>query len=364
MESINLLVLLNKVKTVHTLNFAESAFGSVDFLDIISNDEMFIQKIDLGVMYIKHQTLDQIKVIDGIGRLLSLSLLLHAICECYKKTSQKNDKAIENIRTKYLLDGESTKLRFSPDVQKIYDKIIFGERMSGKEKSSPLFQILHSYWLKIKENKLQAAKIFESLSKLFVSVFDVENLNDRDLYYSLNKHNRRLNQRLLIDNFMEESGVLTNWNLFKKILKNNKINFEDFFRDFFITKFNYGKYDSDNLYDILTNYYKTMTHYIKKDEFINKMKHSAELYSNLININFENEKIKRLMIKIKMHNGDDTYAYLLNIYEDYTANLISETTFLEILSTIDEYLVNRLKTPNNVGFNELITYLNTFIVCK
>ena len=47
MESINLLVLLNKVKTVHTLNFAESAFGSVDFLDIISNDEMFIQKIDL-----------------------------------------------------------------------------------------------------------------------------------------------------------------------------------------------------------------------------------------------------------------------------------------------------------------------------
>ena len=151
METINLLVLLNKVRSIHTLNYAETPFGSVDFLDIISNDEMFIQKLDLGVMYIKQQTLDQIKVIDGVGRLLSLSLLLHAVCECYKKTSQKNDRAIENIRTKYLLYGNNTKLRFSPEFQKIYDKIIFGERMSGREKATPLFQILHNYWLKIKE---------------------------------------------------------------------------------------------------------------------------------------------------------------------------------------------------------------------
>ena len=31
---------------------------------------------------------------------------------------------------------------------------------------------------------------------------------------------------------------------------------------------------------------------------------------------------------------------------------------------IDEYLKNRLKTPNTVTFNELIEYLNAFITCK
>ena len=65
-----------------------------------------------------------------------------------------------------------------------------------------------------------------------------------------------------------------------------------------------------------------------------------------------------------MHNGEDTYAYLLNIYEDYKENNLSESTFLEILFTIDDYLKNRVKTPNNVGFNELIQYLNAFITCK
>ena len=364
MEIINLLVLLNSVKSIHTLSYAESTFGTIDYLNIISKDEMFIKKIDLGVMFIKQQNLEQFKVIDGFGRLLSLSLLLHAVCECYKKTSQKNDKAIENIRTKYLLNGNTTKLKFSPENQKIYDKIIFGERLSGREKETPMFQILHNFWLKIKEEKLQAAKIFESLSKIYVSLVDVENFNERDLYYSLNKNNRLLNQKLLIENFITEVGVTNSWSTFKKVLKNNKISSGDFFKDFFITKLNSREYNPDNLYEIFINYYNTMIQYIPKDEFIDKIKHIAELYSDIININFDNENIKRLMIKIKMHNGDDTYAYLLNIYEDYSANLISETTFLEILSTIDEYLVNRLKTPNNVDFNELITYLNTFIVCK
>ena len=65
-----------------------------------------------------------------------------------------------------------------------------------------------------------------------------------------------------------------------------------------------------------------------------------------------------------MHNGEDTYAYILSIYEDYVDNIISKATLLEILTTVDEYLKNRIKTPNNVGFNELIKYLNTFITCK
>ena len=44
-----------------------------------------------------------------------------------------------------------------------------------------------------------------------------------------------------------------------------------------------------------------------------------------------------------MHGGEDTYAYILNIYEDYEDNNISEATFLEILLTIDEYLKKRKK---------------------
>ena len=97
---------------------------------------------------------------------------------------------------------------------------------------------------------------------------------------------------------------------------------------------------------------------------INKIKRSAVLYSNILNVNINNESLKQALIKIKMHRGEDTYAYILNIFEDYIDNNISEATFLEILQTIEEYLRNRIKTPNTVTFNELIEYLNAFITCK
>lgn len=65
-----------------------------------------------------------------------------------------------------------------------------------------------------------------------------------------------------------------------------------------------------------------------------------------------------------MHSGEDTYAYILNVYEDFVENNLSEATFLEILNTIDEYLKNRLDSGKNIEFNELIQYLNAFITCK
>ena len=103
---------------------------------------------------------------------------------------------------------------------------------------------------------------------------------------------------------------------------------------------------------------------IVTDTLINKIRHTAILYHNILNVNIINDDIKQILIKIKMHNGEDTYAYILSIYEDYVDNIISKATLLEILTTVDEYLKNRIKTPNNVGFNELIKYLNTFITCK
>ena len=71
-----------------------------------------------------------------------------------RKDYNENDKAIKTIRSKYLITGTSTKLRLPSDLQSVYDKILFGERLSGKEKESSLFKLLHFYWTKIKEENL------------------------------------------------------------------------------------------------------------------------------------------------------------------------------------------------------------------
>lgn len=364
METLNLLEFLNSARELYTLEYASCNRKLVNFLDLMTEDEQFTQKIDLGIVYLKPKNIGHYVVVDGLSRILSLSLLLHAVCECYKKTTPQNEKAIKTIRSKYLLDSAKTKLRLPEDAQIIYDKIIFGERLSGKEKESHMFKLLHNFWSQIKEEKLQAANIFKMLKKIYINIVNANKVSSRDLYYSLNKDNRNLDQLALIENYLKNIGINSEWEVIKNIYDNRKSDIKLFFKDFFITKFNFKEYSELRLYELFVNYFETMLQYMPEDVLIAKLKRSAKVYNDILNVNIKNEDIKKALIQIKIHNGEDTYAYLLNIYEDYLDNNLSEATLLEILSTIDEYLKKRVKTPNNVSFNDLIAYLNAFITCK
>lgn len=363
MERVNLLQFLNMSKTLQSPSYATSDIGLINFLDKMEEDDQFIKNIDLGIMFYQRKDLENYIIVDGFNRVLSLSLLLHAICECYKKTSPKNENAIKVIRSKYLLNGEQTKLKLDENNQKIYDKIIFGERLSGKEKESIVFKLLHNLWTEIKTKELQAANIFNTLSKITVNIVEIENVSSRDIYYSLNKNQKELDQLLLIKSFIKEKNVLNEWETFLNSF-NNKYDIKRFFKDFFITKFNFKEYQEQKLYEIFLNYFETMEDFQNSKIVMEKIIRSAKLYIDILNVNLPVEKLNHALIQIKMHKGEDTFAYLLNIYEDFIDGNISEATFYEILLTIDEYLGNRQNTPNNVGFNELIQYLNAFITCK
>ena len=362
MEVVNLLEFLNSSKDLYALEYAKCGAELVNFLDLMTEDEQFTRNIGLGMMFVSQKSMDQYLIVDGLDRIISLSLLLHAVCECYKKTSEKNDKAIRTIRNKYLIDGSKPKLHLAPKQQEIYNKIIYGERLSGKEKENPMFVLLHNFWTQIKEEQLKAANIFRMLQKVTVFLADTEGVNIRDFYYTLNKNSSDLDLLLLVEDYLRNMGVEEYWD--KKIFNNNLSDLDLFFRDFFITKFSFKEYKRERLYEIFVNYFETMLQYVPEDTLMKKIERSAKLYNNLLNVTIEGEELKRALIQIKMHNGEDTFAYILNIYEDYVDNNITESTFLEILSTIDEYLKNRQKNSSDIGFNDLIRYLNAFITCK
>ncbi len=204
MEVVNLLKFLNSVRDLYTLDIARCDREFVNFLDLMTEDEQFTRSIDLGLIYLHQRTFDQYTIVDGLSRIVSLSLLLHAICECYKKTTPQNDKAIKTIRSKYLFSGGSKlKLHLNEDDAALYEKIINGERLSGLEKSKPMFQLLHNFWTQIKEEKLHASNIFKMLQKINVVLVDTDSVSKRDLYYRLNMSNRNINQIMLIDNYLK-----------------------------------------------------------------------------------------------------------------------------------------------------------------
>ena len=227
-----------------------------------------------------------------------------------------------------------------------------------------MFTLLHNFWLQIKEEKLQAADIFKMLQKIDVVLVDSSDVSKRDLYYKLNKSNRKINQIMLIDDYIKEKGVSEVWGEVKDLFGIEKEDISSFLRDFFITKFNYKHFSPERLYESFVNYFETMLKYQQKDTIIANIKRSATLYSNILNVNFKNEDIRHAFINIKRHNGVDTYAYILNVYEDFYTGNLSEATFVEILNTIDEYLKNRESSGKNIDFNELVQYLNALISFK
>ena len=363
MERANLLEFLNKSKTLQALSFSTCNSELVNFLDLMSYDEQFTQRIDIGLIYFAEKSVSRYFIVDGLNRILSLSLLLHALCECYKKTSAKNDKAIITIRTKYLFDGDKTKLKMPENMQVIYEKIVNGEKLSGKEKKTSMFKLLHHYWTQIKEDNLHASEILKMIQKVTVTVVEAEGVNLCDLYYEINKH-RKLNQLLLIKGYLSELNLDENWNNFCNIYDNKQSDLILFFKNFFQNQFNYKEFEENKLYDYFVNYFQTMCKYMKADLVLEGIKRYANLYKNLLNVNMPNEVLKQSIIDIKMLGGEDTFPYLLSVYSDYDDESISEATFVEILATIKEYLQNRQKTPNNVTFNELVKYLNALLACK
>ncbi len=363
MEVVNLLDFLNSAKNLYALDYARCDRELVNFLDLMVEDEQFTRTIDLGIIYLSEKAENKYIIVDGLSRIVSLSLLLHAICECYKKTTSQNEKAIKTIRSKYLLKGSSLKLQLCEKDAILYEKIINGERLSGHEKSMPMFQLLHNFWSQIKEEKLQAAKIFTMLNKIQVTIVDTEDVSKRNLYYKLNSQ-RKLNQIALIDDYLKEKKIVELWQEIKSKYFVEKEDIYLFFRDFFLTKFNYKTFNQDRLYESFVNYFETMAQFVNKSNIMENIERSAMLYYSMLNVDFESEAVRNAFIQIKKHSGEDTYAYILSVYEDYAEGNLSESIFVEILQTIDEYLKNRQNSGKNIDFNELIEYLNAFIACK
>ena len=76
MESVNLLQFLNIYEELSAPNFATCELGLFNFFDLFGDEPQFTQEINLGVFYVSQKTLDRCIVIDGINRIISLSLLL------------------------------------------------------------------------------------------------------------------------------------------------------------------------------------------------------------------------------------------------------------------------------------------------
>lgn len=359
-QKLNLLELLSKTQVLYSTDYSGEYVAPADLLEnILENSDLEEPIID-GIMFLQKTSSRSYLVVDGMKRIIQFCLLLHALCECYKFTNEKNNHAIELLKKRYLFFGKHTKIHLHGYEKIIYEKLVKYERMTDEEKNHPMFIQLHEYWAKIKMNNISAVKLFNEIKKINIlaCVYEDFEIENRDIYQYLNCNNKNIEELLLITDFIKENSKegLKSWYEILDLFKNENLNdyFKYFVRDFLTIQKNGIIPKENELYMSFKRYYKRMTQNISVEEFFSHIKKFAEHYIKILRANFENEEVKNLIFTINNEKMFETYPYLLEVLDDVENNRLTEETSIQLLNTVIAFI----NEQRNGNFTSSINFAN------
>ncbi len=350
---------------LYALDYAKKCLYSAKLSNYMFDMFDISEKVNMGVVYSQPIKIGEQYIVDGISRLVGLSLFLYAVCECWKNTTERNELLIRKIKASYLLRNDRPKIILKGTNNDIYEPLLLGERISGKNKKTVIFCTYHEYWTRLKLGNYDLKNIMDKLDQLYlynINLTDMSTAQIRDFYYSINIDNQKLNQIALIRDFLREQNAGYEWSEIEQLFFNNKDYLIMFLRDFLITKYKIKKIPYNSYYLVLKDYINEIIKYKSAAQAVETMHEAAITYNAILNVDIPDEDIKNKFVEIKLNKGNDTYAYLLEIFEDYKDGSISKDTFVEILTAVNEYLINRNANPGmRTNFNDLISDLNKML---
>lgn len=321
-----------------------------------------------GILILE-KTGQNLTIIDGIQRLTSISLLLCALCENYRNTTEKNEQAREKISARFLIKDAEPRLKLSQKNKVIYKKILLGERINSKEKENNLFLAYQGFLKEIKEQNISGTELFRIISKIKFMVVTTEpsEISVREMYQALN--NKDSSQLNLISDFVEKRGD-SSLKLWLKTINNYKkigIPFENFIKDFLIVQNGGQKPNQNALYNKFQSYFTKISKYQSPDEIITNMCKYAKNYVKITRCDFKDKKIKEQIDILNKNEGQDAYPYLMEVLEDLENKHIDKEIFIGILSMINSFLLKRQEDSLlnlTIDFANLSKELNKMLILK
>lgn len=373
---INILSIFNSARALRAVGFSsEYKFNKNRAEELFTE---FVQNADLtsplfsGILILESdENSTDYTIVDGLQRIITISLLLFALCDSIKNSSTKNDEARDKISTRYLLTKGEPKLKLKGEENNIYRKIITNDILSDEEKNSNLWVVYDMFAQKIKDKGVSYSLLFKIIANIqFMTVFiPREKIPLRELYQSINGTKDDCVQVRLITNYVNqispEVGEL--WQEIVNSYKNDGLEgiMQYFIRDFLSTQSNGKAPNANNLYKSFNVYCKKMLAYQGMEQIIGNLKKYSDNYLKILKSDFENEEIRQQFIQLNDNNGQDAYPYLLEVIDDVMNNNISEEIFLELLGIINEFFDAKMRNPNfRADFESLKPELNRIIAQK
>ena len=358
LEILNITDILNKSQVLYSNKFTGKYEAPADLLENILENKNTEERYINGLILLQKNKDGSLTITDGTKRLISISLLLHAICECYKITDEQNVTNL--IKKNYLFDkNNNTKLQLNGSDKAIYEKLVKYERLTAEEKENPMFKTLHEFWAKIKMNNISLDKLLKLVENIYAIVGIYENfeVSNRDLYQYLNCNNKNLDEISLISNFLEEQTNLKYWQeiveLFEKADMIRK--FRYFLVDYLTIQKNGIIPKENEIYmSFKCHYLKTLKSGKNSEEIFKSIKNSAKNYIKISTANFENNEIKKRIQTIKDNNMYVTFPYLLEITDEYLNDKMPEETYCKMLDNVILFVAEQ----RSGNFENIINYTN------
>ena len=101
-------------------------------------------------------------------------------------------------------------------------------------------------------------------------------------------------------------------------------------------------------------YYKRIEQSIDAKDFFKLFQKFAKYYIKILQADFENEDVKKLISIINGENMFETYPYLLEVLDDVENGRLTEETFIQLLNTV----ISFINEQRNGNFTSSINFAN------
>lgn len=353
------LKVLGEVKALYTPEYNASYGFSVNLIKKLFQYSDLGKALNLGIIVLEETDEDGCyTVVEGIQKLITITLIMYALCECYKQTSSNNEQAITKIYEKYMLGEKGLKIQICNSSQDILEKIIYKEKLVGIEKDNNLFKVLHAFWKEIKAQDFSANELYQIMKSIECYVIKVEKGEGLNFYHLLNKNSTFLNNENIIRYFLKEKYPVC-LTIFDDIvdeftLYRHKDSFEPFLRDFLSIQQTKTPIPYQEIFPYFVAYIDSLSQTMNPEKIMFNIRQYAYIYLKLLTVDFEYFDIKKNVTRINEVDGQRAYSYLMDVIYDYDNGRLTTDALNLTLKSVYEFL----KTGQEFDFTLLSKQIN------
>jgi uncharacterized protein with ParB-like and HNH nuclease domain len=330
----------------------------LDILEAGNNDKLSAHFIG-SIVYVHDDVysasgIRELTVIDGQQRLTTMTLIYLAL---YRLSIEIKNKPLENrINETYLInkfasDEEKLKLRPTDNNDVALKFLLRSDIEEEFNDYSRLIENFNFYKTRITTENYEV--VLKGINKLmFVEIsLDREKDDPQKIFESLNSTGLELSQADLIRNYIlmglnrkSQNKIYDNyWEIIEKSAKDNAANssrVSDFIRDYLTLKNN--KIPNKNkVYREFKDKYPTTT-IEDLENHLKPIKKLVKHYNKILNPNIEKDaEIRQQLTNINNLEINVAYPFIMQVYDDYSSEIITKQIFIEVLDLIQSFTWRR-----------------------